>query len=183
VNLWTSSNPGRKFEKSEAFQYQGKKLFRAELEYWTADYRYYFTLKFLSYGHINKMLDSTWSEQLWAAAADKNMTDVEFLVGEESFGAHRSLLSARSPVFAAMFSSGMKEVETGRVRIEDVDSDIFQHFLKFLYTGIFDSSSMDEELFAVADKYQVETLMELCRPATQAIQMDMGHNIETFLSC
>ena len=53
------------------------------------------------------------------------MTDVEFLVGEDSFVAHRSLLSVRSPVFAAMFSSGMKELETGQVHIEDVDLETF----------------------------------------------------------
>ena len=53
------------------------------------------------------------------------MTDVEILVGEDAFGAHRSLLSARSPVFAAMFASGMKEAECGQVRIEDVDPVVF----------------------------------------------------------
>jgi len=46
---------------------------------------------------VNKMIDSTWSEHLWAAAVNRKMTDVEFLVGEEAFGAHRSLISARSP--------------------------------------------------------------------------------------
>ena len=114
----------------------------------------------------NKLVDSIFGEQLWAAVVNKKMTDVQFLVGEESFGAHRSLLSARSPVFSAMFSSGMKEAETGQVCIEDVDPDTFKQFLKFLYTGMFEPSSMDSDLFEVADRYQVETLMELCRPAT-----------------
>ena len=103
------------------------------------------------------------------------MTDVEFLVGEEALGAHRSLLCARSPVFAAMFASGMKEAENGHVRIEDVDPPSFERFLKFLYTGLMDESlAMDEKLFAVADKYQVETLMELCRPATLTPDTDGG---------
>ena len=88
----------------------------------------------------NKLVDSIFSEQLWASAVNRMMTDVEFLVGEEAFGAHRSLLSARSPVFAAMFASGMKEAETGQVRIEDVDPTTFQQFLKFLYTGMVEPS-------------------------------------------
>ena len=116
---------------------------------------------------INKMIDSNWSEELWAAAVNRKKTDVEFFVGEETFGAHRSLLSARSPVFAAMFSSGMKEAECGQVRIEDVDSVVFQSFLKFLYTGMFESSAKDKDLFNVADKYRVETLIELCRSETR----------------
>jgi len=113
----------------------------------------------------NEFVDSDWSEQLWDAAIKRKMTNIEFLVGEETFDAHRSILSARSPVFAAMFASGMKETATGQVRIEDVDPDVFQKLLKFLYMGTFEPSPMDRDLFTVADKYQVTTLMELCRPA------------------
>jgi len=132
---------------------------------------------------INVPVDVTWSEQLWAAAVNRKLTDVEFLVGEEAFGAHRSLLSVRSPVFAAMFASGMKEAETGRVRIiEDVDPNTFQRFLKFLYTGMLEPSAMDEKLFTVADKYQVTTLMKLCRPATEPANTD-DSVLNTFLSC
>jgi len=130
---------------------------------------------------INRPIDSTWSEQLWASAVNRKMTDVDFLVGEETFGAHRSLLSARSLFFAAMFKSGMKEAETGRVRIEDVDPVAFQHFLKFLYTGMFEPSSIDRELFTVADKYQESTLMEMCRASIQ--DDDMDDIVNTFFSC
>jgi len=132
---------------------------------------------------INKAVDMTWSEQLWTAAVNRKMTDVEFLVGEEAFGAHRSLLSARSPVFAAMFASGMKEAETGRVTIEDVNPTTFQRFLKFLYTGMFEPSSKDGELFTVADKYRVEILMELCRPATKLVDNMDDTILPTFFSC
>jgi len=50
-----------------------------------------------------------------------------------SFGAHRSLLPARHPVFAAMFESGMEGDSTGQVFIEDVVPIIFQHFDRELY--------------------------------------------------
>jgi len=76
-------------------------------------------------GLINKFMDSDWSEKLWSAAVNGKMTDIEILVREETFGAHRFLLSARSPVFAAMFASGMKEAKTGLDRIEGVDPSIF----------------------------------------------------------
>jgi len=129
----------------------------------------------------NKIIDIHWSEELWAASVNRTMTDVKLLVEEMTYAAHRSLLSARSPVFAAMFASGMTEVQTGQVRIEDVDSTTFKHFLKFLYTGMVDPSSMNIELFKVADRYQVETLMELCRPASQTVDVD--DIFKTFLSC
>ncbi len=62
-----------------------------------------------------------------------------------------------------MFSSGMKESQTGSVRIEDVDPDVFKGFLDYLYTGMLPPSVNNEELFSVADKYQVVTLMDLCK--------------------
>ena len=30
---------------------------------------------------------------------------------------------------------------------------------------------MDSDLFEVADRYQIETLMELCRPATETVEI------------
>ncbi len=130
----------------------------------------------------NSMIDSNLTQQFWSASVNRKMTDVEILVGEESFGAHRSLLSARSPVFAAMFASGLKEAESGQVHIEDVDPVAFQHFLKFLYTGMFEPSAIDKELFTVADKYQVETLVALCRPASASQTVDTESIIKTFFS-
>ena len=64
-----------------------------------------------------------------------------------------------------MFSSDMSESRTNHVTIEDCDPIVFGRFLAFLYTGrLVDavSSRQQEELWAVADKYQVETLKALC---------------------
>jgi len=119
-----------------------------------------------------KFVDSTWNEQIWTAAVDKKFTDVEFVVGDQSFTAHRFILSARSPVFAAMFKSGMTEARTGQVHIEDVDPSIFRTFLEFLYVGTLTSFSGKEQLFALADKYQVETLMTLCQPCSEPMDVD-----------
>jgi len=129
-------------------------------------------LRSISLNYINKAVDSSLSGQLWDAAVNRLMTDVEFHVGEATYGAHRSLLSARSPVFAAMFASGMKEAATGQVHIEDVDETTFVNFLKFLYTGMFDPSAMTREVFMIADKYEVETLTKLCRPASETVDVD-----------
>jgi len=119
-----------------------------------------------------KLMDSTCGAQLWAASIDQQQTDVEFLVEEEIFSAHRCLLSARSPVYEAMFASGMKEATSGKVNINDIDPDTFRNFLEFLYTGTVVPSSRNANLFVVADKYQVETLMDLCRHAKPAFDVN-----------
>ena len=114
-----------------------------------------------------------------AAAVNKQMTDVEILVGEESFAAHRFLLSARSPIFAAMFASGMKDV--AQIRIDDVSPSTFRLFLQFLYIGTLPSSAKKEKLYQVADKYQIDTLVNICRPAVNSVDLEELTSI--FLSC
>ena len=66
-----------------------------------------------------QLVNAKWTQQLWAAAHIKQLTDVEFLVGGKSFGVHRFIISARSRVFAAMFSSDMIEGNTGTVTINE----------------------------------------------------------------
>ncbi len=85
-----------------------------------------------------KPCDLLLADKLWSSANAKMMTDAEIIVGRNaprSFHAHRFLLSARSPVFAAMFNGTFEEARTGIVRINDVDPDTFAHFFKFLYRG------------------------------------------------
>lgn len=64
-------------------------------------------------------------------------TDVCFEVGPPdgptvNIWAHKVVLIACSPVFEAMFSSGMAECSRpeAKVRVEDIDSDTFKELLK-----------------------------------------------------
>jgi len=127
---------------------------------YSTSFNFKFHVKMVStvpnYGYT--IADVLCRDQLWTAAVEKHFTDVDFLVGNESLGAHRFLLSASSPVFAAMFKSGMEEWEeaqTGVVRISDVDPVTFKNFLEFIYTGREAATAKKEELLVVADKYQV----------------------------
>ncbi|XP_044010263.1 chaoptin-like [Aphidius gifuensis] len=90
--------------------------------------------------------------------------DVTIRVGQKSFRAIKGILGARSPVFAAMFNhEEFKENEKDEVVIEDIDEDIFEEFLHYIYTG--ESPNIDKmpmELLAVAEKYQVNCLKNIC---------------------
>jgi len=94
-----------------------------------------------------------------------NNYDVTLTSGEKVFYCHKGILSARSPVFKAMFQSNMKENELGTVEIEDIQQEAFSEFLQYIYTGSI-SLSFDKygkELLAVADKYQVDKLKRACK--------------------
>ena len=111
-----------------------------------------------------EMVDRLMAEQLWPGnGAPSLFADIEFLVSGVVFKAHRAIVSARSAVFAAMFASGMRESETGRVEITDASPETFADFLKFVYTGQLDTPCFaNSQLGYCADKYEVKTLSDLC---------------------
>jgi speckle-type POZ protein len=68
-------------------------------------------------------------------------------------------------VFAAMFLHPTKEMQTCEVEVKDVDPDVFQEVLRYLYTGLTRSTTMDvmaPGLLAAADKYLLEELKTRC---------------------
>lgn len=76
---------------------------------------------------------------------------------------HKTILAARSPVFAAMFQHEMKELKNNHVKITDVDYEVLHELLKFIYTGKVENLEiMADELLAAADKYDLQRLKVLC---------------------
>ena len=90
--------------------------------------------------------------------------DVTFFIGEREFPAHKCIMSARSPVFAAMFQHDMKEAALNRVEIVDIEPDVFQALLRFIYTDQVDLTSieMSQALFAAAHRYFLDLLKLEC---------------------
>lgn len=90
-------------------------------------------------------------------------SDLKIVVKGTEFMAHKCVLSTRSPVFSAMFSSDMKEKLENRVEINDIDADVFEQFLKFIYTGIAPKiDEMSEELLVCSEFYGVSDLKNIC---------------------
>ena len=101
-------------------------------------------------------------------AALRNNTDsadVKFVCNGKIFWAHRLILSARSNVFAALFShKGTKEDKSGEVHIEDCDHEAMEMFLSYIYEGAAPpqdtSFEVAKQLMNVANKYNVLSLKE-----------------------
>ena len=75
--------------------------------------------------HYHSMLKEGWG------------SDVKLLVGVQSveMQAHKSILAAASPVFSAMFRSGMLEEAQHSVVIDDATEEEVILFLEIIYTG------------------------------------------------
>ena len=92
-------------------------------------------------------------------------SDVVFNVDGREFPAHKSILSVRCEVLAAMFQDPTKENSTHQVKIEDIEPEVFQVLLHFLYTGRLNSLTMETmaaKLFIVAEKYVLDELKLQC---------------------
>ncbi|EFX81387.1 hypothetical protein DAPPUDRAFT_34198, partial [Daphnia pulex] len=66
------------------------------------------------------------------------------------------ILAARSPMFAAMFAHPTIENLTNSFEIQDVEPNVFQEILRFIYTGRVSSTAMENltaPLIATVDKY------------------------------
>ena len=76
-----------------------------------------------------------------------------------TFNAHKLILAARSPVFAAMFSSHNLENTKNIIEINDLRPETIRSMLEYIYTGkVNDIKNSTVELYRCADKYQLEDL-------------------------
>ena len=96
---------------------------------------------------------------------DQTSSDVTFQVQDESIKAHSILVSAGSPVLAAMFQQDFIEKHTRDVKIQDTKAKVFKQLLRYIYTGKapeIGNEDIARDLLVAADKYAVESLKEEC---------------------
>ncbi|XBH95391.1 BTB/POZ and MATH domain-containing protein 2-like [Triticum urartu] len=65
---------------------------------------------------------------------NKDAADLTFKVGGQEFSAHRCVLAARSPVFKAELLGAMEESSSSTIEIHDMEPDVFESLLHFIYT-------------------------------------------------
>ena len=90
-------------------------------------------------------------------------SDASLVVGDKIFSVHKLVLKSKSDVFKAMFTNDMSEAETGIVKIDDIDAEVIEEMLNYIYTGKTEKmSELSQELFQVANKYAIFDLREEC---------------------
>ncbi|XBI95016.1 hypothetical protein VPH35_031561 [Triticum aestivum] len=111
--------------------------------------------------------------QLESMLEEGRGADVTFLVGSQEFRGHRSFLAARSPVLGAQFYGPMAEKDDmPRVKVIDVEPDIFQMMLHYIYKDSLPLPPADDKggysvaamqhLMVAADIYGLERLKLMC---------------------
>lgn len=103
----------------------------------------------------HQLVDSLLGVHLWEAAQSKLLTDIEFSVEGKLIPVHQFVLAARCPAL---------------LRDTLIDSDVsvvsFCTLLRYIYTGQLDKTP-NNQLSRLAEKYQLSTLISLCRIASE----------------
>ncbi|XP_053608162.1 kelch-like protein 40 [Plodia interpunctella] len=89
-------------------------------------------------------------------------SDCSFSVSGKDFKAHKLILGISSPVFEAMFYGPLSTEQD--VLITDIEPDIFQLVLNYIYTDYVEITSIEQafELLYASRKYLLEHLTEMC---------------------
>uniref|UniRef100_A0A182J6L3 Uncharacterized protein n=1 Tax=Anopheles atroparvus TaxID=41427 RepID=A0A182J6L3_ANOAO len=91
------------------------------------------------------------------------LTDVTLEVEQETFHAHKVVLSAASPYFKAMFTGGLKECEMARVKLQGVCPTAMARILFFMYTGQIRVTELTVcQLLPAATMFQVPNVIDAC---------------------
>ena len=104
-------------------------------------------------------------DDLGRALSESDCSDVHLNCGGKIFNCHEFVLSARSPVFRAMFRSNMTEKRTKSVTIADISPDAIEKMLHYIYSGEVaqgDQPELNGELLKAADKYELGMMKKFC---------------------
>ncbi|XP_051054988.1 speckle-type POZ protein-like [Phodopus roborovskii] len=108
----------------------------------------------------------TMADELGELWENSLFTDCCLVVAGQEFQAHKAILAARSEVFRDMFQHDLKESRTNRIEIHDLEPQVFEAMMGFIYTGKApDLHSMADAVLAAADKYGLEHLKVICEDA------------------
>lgn len=94
---------------------------------------------------------------------NEEFSDITFSVGGKDILAHKKILAAKSPLFAATFKCKVEESKPNRVVITDMKYEVFREMLRYIYTGKSSNiETMAEDLLAAAGKYDLSELKKMC---------------------
>ena len=90
---------------------------------------------------------------------DNVLCDVTLRIEGQDFAAHRCVLSAASPYFRSLFTSGFRENQDSVVELQEIKTTTMDQALRFIYTGeALVNASNAQDLLRTADYLIIPSL-------------------------
>ena len=90
---------------------------------------------------------------------DNFLCDITLRIEGKDFAAHRCVLSAASPYFRSLFTSGFKENQDSVVELQEIKTTTMDQALRFIYTGeALINASNAQDLLRTADYLLIPSL-------------------------
>lgn len=97
---------------------------------------------------------------------ESKYSDFTFIVHGRVFKVHKCILAAASPVFDRLFETKFCEAVSNKCLVIDIEPQIFQFLLNFIYAGKLPDELHEEnvsrKLFEAAHYYEINGLREIC---------------------
>lgn len=106
----------------------------------------------------------TFCKDIGSLLNNAELSDFTLTCGDREFFVNKDILSTRSSFFDGMFRHDMKEVNEKAAKIENMEPDILEIVLRYLYTGELGLLPMDSirKVYEAADRFIVEPLKIKC---------------------
>nr|pir hypothetical protein C07D10.2 - Caenorhabditis elegans [Caenorhabditis elegans] len=92
--------------------------------------------------------------------------DFTLVVEERELKAHKAILAARSPVFAAMMEPHTAEAQNSRAILRDIDYEVVQAILYYIYTGTCTNMGGNAlDILAAAERFALPGLKNIAEVA------------------
>jgi len=114
----------------------------------------------------------------------QSRSDICFIIDGHELRAHRLILFARSPVFAAMINKAEAEDELmNRFQIDNVSFMTFKELIHFMYTDqVVLSESNVDSLLAAAQDYSIPLLINKCEEYLYSTSLTVENCCEKLIS-
>lgn len=121
----------------------------------------------------------------------EQFSDFTITVGNsQKFKVHKIVLAAQSTVFAAAFTIDMKESLHSTMDIDDFEADVVGAMLEFMYTCKIQHKTDPIQLFMIAARFQIQSLMKMAEKlvllniedttAFQVFHLGHLHSVQSF---
>ncbi|KAK0161730.1 hypothetical protein PV327_008148 [Microctonus hyperodae] len=123
----------------------------------------------ITWGGFNGPQQSSINHDLYSGLKNfltaSDLSDVMIVIDEKEILLHKIILAAYSPVFSAMIKSDITESSNKRIVLTDIEVEIMENVIEFMYTGTINPVPEYDVLFSImkaADKYKILGLKEFC---------------------